>query len=579
MQPRQAPTWNLNSLFDGNREQQIARAIEDAGARIEAAARLAEHDKNRGPLIFELADIVDILERIDTYLALSSAVNERDVKFQSYAERVGSISRSLRERAADMITGAGKQFCDMAARSDNGFPFDKLTVDILQSHARQHRHELPAHLKPFYSDLQPGSAQALRSARAASLRSLGPDGNDDLSAQRRDLFSSDPETRRNAWRTATDMLHAASETHAQIYTGLLSLSNTLAIWTGAQKAPDLRHASNDLEGEIVETLCGSVRATYAAFPHKYFALKSRVLGVEKLSLADRLAPVQSGVSMVFTWNEARELVLDSFAPMGPEFLSVASDFFDKFWIDAAPREGKDRGGFCLPGPSAANPFILLNFDGSVRSVLELSHELGHGIHYHMSRNARRLGVGVPFPIAETAAIFTEQLTFSHLVSECSGDARSALLLGRAHDLMNTLFRHTALYDFEVRAHEARKSGLLSADRLHELYEDVHREAFGDSFDFDGSLGPWFITVPHFFNWPFYSYAYAFGEIVAALLHARRRESPSQFPALYIDLLKRGGSQHATGLLAPFKIDPREATTWSGGLSLFNPLMDEIMQAG
>lgn len=571
------PRWNLDPLFSGDRSASLDHCLAQIEKRTDAYCKIPK----QWPIIAEnedeLADIFDLMCRAEVYCRLNSATHEGDLEVQGELERTAACVAKATKALLPYVHLFAK-VDDPAGDASFAFRQRSLVAKCAQTYARQNRFQLSEPLQGFYNDLTTASAQALRETRKASLRTLGADGQSDLSAERKSLRSPDPVVRQQAWKKATAELRARDEVHTQIYNGWLSHSNTLADWAGAPSPADIRHASNDLDSSAVEELCSAVRSAYPRFAHRFYSLKAERLGMEKLSFADRLAPMGAAIDTRYSWEEAKTLILQSFEPIALEFEAAARLFFDRRWIDAQPRQNKDAGGFCLPGPSSANPFILVNFDGSPRSVLELAHELGHGVHYYLSQKSNRIGVTVPFPVAETAAIFAEQLTFAHMIEQAPPDTRTALIIGRAHDFVNTVFRHMALYDFEIRAHEARKAGPLSTDYLRNLFETVHEEALGDSFKYDGSLGSWYFTVPHFFNWPFYTYAYAFGEIMAATLHLKRSAGDPQFEENYMTFLSHGGALSAQSLFKIFEVDLSEPQVWIEGLTAFDGLMEEVVNS-
>ena len=337
-----------------------------------------------------------------------------------------------------------------------------------------------------------------------------------------------------------------------------------------------RHLSNHVEPEVVEALRNAVVAAYPRLSHRYYRLKARWLGLDKLQIWDRNAPLPQESPRLVGWDEARATVLDAYAGFDPELARLAEPFFDKGWIDAGVKPGKAPGAFAHPTVSDVHPYVMLNYLGKPRDVMTLAHELGHGVHQRLAAAQGELLSSTPLTLAETASVFGEMLTFRALLARTADPAqRKALLAGKVEDMINTVVRQIAFYDFECRLHAARAEGELTPDDINAIWMSVQHESLGDAFDYMPGYETFWAYIPHFIHSPFYVYAYAFGDGLVNALYAAYEASPEGFPARYLEMLKAGGSKHYGELLAPFGLDATDPAFWDKGLSMIEGMIDEL----
>jgi oligoendopeptidase F len=380
---------------------------------------------------------------------------------------------------------------------------------------------------------------------------------------------------------------AAAEAVAKVLkdnTRLFTLiTNTLAKdkeisdrWRGFKDVADSRHLANRVEREVVDALVVAVHAAYPRTAHRYYALKAKWLGQDKLAYWDRNAPLPEKPERVMTWKDAEHTVLSAYAGFAPEMSAIAKRFFDHGWIDAPVREGKSPGAFSHPTVPSAHPFILMNYQGKARDVMTLAHELGHGVHQVLAAPQGPLLAPTPLTLAETASVFGEMLTFKALLAESTDPReRKALMAGKVEDMINTVVRQIAFYTFERRVHEARRSGELTTEQLGEIWMDVQRQSLGPAIELHPGYENFWAYIPHFIHSPFYVYAYAFGDCLVNSLYGLYQEAHPGFVTKYFDLLKAGGSKHHSELLAPFGLDARDPAFWQKGLSVLEKMIDEL----
>ena len=361
------------------------------------------------------------------------------------------------------------------------------------------------------------------------------------------------------------------------------ITNTLAKdkeisdrWRGFKDVADSRHLANRVEAPVVDALVASVRAAYPRLSHRYYAMKARWLGMEKLNHWDRNAPLPDKPERIFTWQEAEHTVLSAYGQFAPEMAATAKQFFDKGWIDAPVRAGKAQGAFSASTVPSVHPYVLMNYQGKPRDVMTLAHELGHGVHQMLAREQGALLAPTPLTLAETASVFGEMLTFRALLADTKDlREKKAMIAGKVEDMLNTVVRQIAFYSFERKVHEARRKGELTSDQLNQFWLEVQTESLGPAIDFKPGYEVFWTYIPHFINSPFYVYAYAFGDCLVNSLYGLYQEAHPGFVQKYFDLLKAGGSKHHSELLAPFGLDARDPEFWNKGLRVIEGMIDEL----
>jgi oligoendopeptidase F len=361
------------------------------------------------------------------------------------------------------------------------------------------------------------------------------------------------------------------------------ITNTLAKdkdisdrWRGFKDISDARHLSNRVEPEVVAALVESVRRNYAQISHRYYRMKAKWLGKDKLMHWDRNAPLPAEDTREVPWADAQEMVLSAYGQFAPEMASIAKDFFDKRWIDAPSRPGKAPGAFAHPTVPSAHPYVLLNYLGKTRDVMTLAHELGHGVHQVLAAKQGALMASTPLTLAETASVFGEMLTFQAMLAKTTDPAkRKILLASKVEDMINTVVRQIAFYTFERKVHEARKAGELTPEQINAIWMEVQHESLGDAIAFGPGYETFWTYIPHFIHSPFYVYAYAFGDCLVNSLYARYRESEQGFQDKYFEMLKAGGTKHHSDLLRPFGLDAADPQFWDKGLSVISCMIDEL----
>ncbi len=396
-----------------------------------------------------------------------------------------------------------------------------------------------------------------------------------------DLLSErDPAVRREAGLSIGEVLARNARTFALITNTLAKDKEIEDRWRGFARPISSRNLGNFVEDEVVDALIAAVRASYPSLSHRYYKLKARWLGVEALDFWDRNAPLPEDDDRTIPWPEARETVLAAYRAFSPDLAAIGGRFFAGRWIDAPVRPGKATGAFAHPTVPSAHPYLLLNYQGRVRDVMTLAHELGHGVHQVLAGHQGYLMADTPLTLAETASVFGEMLTFrAVLAREADPLRRRIMLAGKVEDMLNTVIRQIAFVGFEEQVHDERREAELTPDRLGEIWLQVQRESLGPALRLDGAYRHYWSYIPHFIHTPFYVYAYAFGDCLVNSLYAVYEDAHQGFAERYLDLLRAGGALRHRELLAPFGLDAADPAFWSKGLAVVSGFIDELEALG
>ena len=347
-------------------------------------------------------------------------------------------------------------------------------------------------------------------------------------------------------------------------------------WRGMPSPQAERHLSNHVEAEVVDALRNAVVDAYPRLSHRYYALKAKWMGLETMEVWDRNAPLPMESDRTVPWDEAEKTVMDAYAAFDPRMAELAAPFFTDGWIDAGVKDGKAPGAFAHPTVTTVHPYVMLNYLGKPRDVMTLAHELGHGVHQVLAAEQGELLSATPLTLAETASVFGEMLTFRKLLEQATTQKeRKVLLAGKVEDMINTVVRQIAFYDFECKLHAARAEGELTPDDINALWMSVQGESLGPVFKFMDWYETYWAYIPHFVHSPFYVYAYAFGDGLVNALYAVYEDKGEDFKDKYFDMLKAGGSKHHTELLAPFGLDASDPAFWAKGLGMIDGMIDEL----
>lgn len=578
------PTWNLDDLYTGPDAQELETDLGNA----ENQSKSFQRDFEGKLAQLSGADLAKAIEKyeqtLDTLYRVMSYAQLLHAGDMGNAE-VGRFYQTLQERVTN-ITTLTLFFTLELNQIDDAVLSDQMSDAALQRFApwiNETRALRPYQLSDELEKLLHEKSVTGRAAWSrlfdetmADMRFDVAGAEQTMSETLNQMSDRDPATR----KTAAKSLSAGLTKHARV---LSLITNNLAKdkeiedeWRKFSSPMASRNLSNQVEDEVVDALVHAVRDRYGDLSHRYFALKAKWFGQDKLNWWDRNAPLPDAGGSDFTWDQAKDSVLSAYHGFAPEMATIASRFFDERWIDAPPRPGKNSGAFSHPTVSSAHPYILLNFHGKTRDVMTLAHELGHGVHQVLAAPQGTLMSNTPLTLAETASVFGEMLTFQSLLSQETDPNRKRIMLaGKVEDMMNTVVRQVAFHEFERHVHAERPNGEISAERLSEIWMETQRESLGPVFEFDDDYKPLWGYIPHFIHSPFYVYAYAFGDCLVNSLYSVFKDGHPGFQDKYFEMLKAGGTKRHKELLAPFGLNASDPEFWKRGLSVISGFIDEL----
>ncbi len=390
------------------------------------------------------------------------------------------------------------------------------------------------------------------------------------------LMDPHPKTRAKAAKVFAKTLKENISLFTLVYNTIIKDKEIDDRWRGYKAPIESRNKANLVDDKVVESLITSVRDYYPKLSHRYYKLKAKWMGKKKMPYWDRNAPLLEDDNRIISWEEAQKIVLKSYRDFSPELADIGQVFFEKNWIDAALRPGKDSGAFSHPTVPSVHPYILQNYHGKSWDVMTLAHELGHGIHQILAAKQGDLMASTPLTLAETASIFGEMLTFHSLLSQTTDPKRRKVILaGKVGDMLNTVVRQISFCEFEKAVHERRKQGELTPEEIGEIWVETQKRSLGPSITLTKDYANNWSYISHFFHVPFYVYAYAFGNCLVNSLYAVYRENPEGFQEKYIALLSAGGTLSYKEILAPFGLDAEDPNFWNKGLKMISDLIDEL----
>ena len=580
----QLPIWNLSEIYKDIKDPNIGKDIKEIS---KLSNEFLKKWKGR---IKELSatDFVNCIEKyqainesiykIGTHSSLTFATNMEDPEISRYNS---SISDQITEILSSLIF-----FTLELSKID-----DKTIESWMKENSAQKwqpfitilRKRNPYLLDPLVEEIL---IEKSATGRAAWVRLF-----DETSAAlrfpfRKDLLSeaeilnllsdSDPENRKIAGKSLSDILDKNKRIFAMILNVISRDRYIEDNKRGFQRIMSSRNLDNDVEDEVVDALVNTVDKAMPKLTHRYYKWKAKQFGKNKLDWWDRNAPLPQTSENPIKWVDAKNIILDSFSSFHPKISNLAELFFKNNWIDASVRQGKASGAFAHPSVPSLHPYILVNYQGKIRDVMTLAHELGHGVHQILAAKNGLLMAETPLTLAETASVFGEMLVFRKLLDESSVEQKKQLLAGKIEDMLNTVARQIGFHQFEVKFHEARIKSELTPDEISDIWMETQSHAVGPYVNLNKDYRVLWGYIPHFVHTPFYVYAYAFGDsLVNALWYAYQQSDKDEFSKKYIDMLSSGGTKSHNDLLKPFNLSAYEDSFWDKGIAMITSLMDEL----
>jgi oligoendopeptidase F len=574
--------WDLSDLYGTPDDPRLEADLDEAAAAA-SAFRERYHGRLAGLNAAELAEATAELERIEAIVDRAGTFAMLRFTADTSDPARGALAQRVRERATSIQTELLFFELEWAAVADDAA--DALLADaaiakyanVLRAYRRYRPHLLSEPEERLDTEKSVTGSSAwvrLFSELVSDLRVRVDDGEISLDeAMARLARLTEQDDRRGVAEAVTEALAPGVRTRAFIFN---TVANERAIEDRLRGYPSwisARNLSNQISDESVDSLVAAIEARYDV-PHRYYALKARLLGIDRLADYDRFAPLQTAPATI-PWERARDTVLEAFSSFTPLAGDAVARFFDEQWIDAALRPGKMHGAFCATA-AERHPFVLMNYSGERRSVLTLAHELGHGLHGVLAMPLGLLNMRTPLTLAETASVFGEALTFRLLLErEDDPKIRLELLTRRIEDSVATVFRQIAMNRFEHGVHTSRRGeGELSVDRFGELWAAEQERMLGPAVEVTDGYRTWWSYVPHFIQSPGYVYAYSFGYLFSLAIYRRYEEEGDALVEPILDLLRAGGSAPPVELARRIGFDVEDPAFWAAGLDAISALVDE-----
>lgn len=581
------PNWDLTDFYKSIADKNIAKDINDCAKNAKSfakkhqgkVAKLKASDLLKAIIKYE--EISQKMGKISSYSYLVYACdlsNQKNIAFyQDVSEKLTDPSSDLvffTLEINEMPEGEVKKLLKSSKDLQKYAPFIR---DI-----RSYRKHQLSH------DLEKYSLEKDVTARDAWVRLFDETVNNLEFSYRKKTLSSqeifdlmtskDQKVRKDAASSISKTLKDNSKTFAYITNVLAKNKSTSDKWRGFKKPISSRNLNNCVEDEVVDVLIKKVKENYKNISHKYYKKKAKILGQKHLNHYDRNAPLSTAKEDLIPFKEAKNLVLDAYEEFSPKMREIGEIFFDKNWIDAKVKKGKDSGAFSHPVTPCVHPYIMMNYQGKIRDVMTLAHELGHGVHQYLAAQQGYFMSQTPLTLAETASVFGEQLVFQKILKNEKNAAKKQLIIAnKVEDMINTAVRQIAFLEFERQIHDQRQKGEIPLQKICDIWMSVQTESLGSAFKFDKEEYQYsWSYIPHFIHSPFYVYAYAFGDcLVNSLYGVYKSGKVKNFTDKYIEMLTLGGVHHHKEMLAPFKLDAKKPQFWQSGLDVIASYVDQI----
>lgn len=581
--------WNLSALFDAPDDPRIETSIAAAQRRAKAFAKAWRGKIKRKPAAAAL------LKALQTYEAI-----------QEDATRIGAYAHLV--FAADTRPDAHRQLLQRVEAAGTALRnallfFDLEWLEVPESHVKKllvdpklanYKHYLSGERKFKPHTLSEPEEQLDNEKSMTGVRAWQK-LHTELMAGMRFPITHEGETRevnqgealslmrvgersmrRAAWDGFYKVLSDNSQVLSYIYDTRFNdylVNNRLRRYKHHAQP---RHLANGIEGKAVDVMMDVVKRNHG-LAHRYWKLKARLLGMQRLELYDQYAPLLD-VKQTIPYRDAQQLILDALDRFSPEFATLGAKFFDNNWIDADPRDGKRGGAFCAGVTPATHPVILMSYNDSLRDVMTLAHELGHGMHDLLAAKQSLLNYHPSLPVAETASVFAEMLVFDASLAGLQDDRdRLALICSKIEDSFSTVFRQVVITQFEQEAYDARSKGRVSGKDLGEIWLRTNSTYYGDAVAMTPGYELGWSYIPHMLNTPFYCYAYAFGDLLVKALYGMYRREGASFIPKYKTLLASGGSRTPREQTRAMGVDINKAEFWQVGFDEMERLIGEAEQ--
>ena len=579
------PIWNLKDLYESPKARKLNNDLNKLRISTKKfekkyASKITKISSNQLlKAIIELEDIDTKIDKIMSYahlLVAEDGNNEKNkIFYQQMQEQITNIASSIVFFSLEINEISEKNLKKIYA--DKKLKIYKNWIKNIRK------------FKPYQLDVK---TEKLLQEKSITSRSAWIRLFDDTIASLKFPFKGKNLSSAEIFNFLSDKKESNRKKSAEVVSAVLkdnislftSITNNLAKdksindkWRGLPNPVSSRNLSNVVEDEVVEALTETIKENYPKIAHRYYKIKAKWFKKKSLMYWDRNAPLPFQSQSIYSWKDARQIVSDAYSNFDQRAGNIVNKFFDNSWIHAPVIAGKSPGAFAASTVPSVHPFILVNYQGKARDIATLAHELGHGIHQYLAGQKQTyFNSSTPLTLAETASVFGEMLTFKSLLSITTKEnERKGLLANKVEDMLNTVVRQIAFFEFEKRIHHQRKTKELSVDEICEIWIDVQKKSLGPSIKFNDDYKYFWSYIPHFIHSPFYVYAYAFGDcLVNSLFNVYESKLP-KFEDKYITLLESGGSDTYDNLLKPFGLNPKKKDFWQKGVNVIESLIDQL----
>ena len=579
------PKWNLNDLYTGIQSKELKSDLEKSTQLITKFRNtylnkvIDLHPSIFGKAIQEYENIFEIIYKIMSYAQLLYSSNEIDISigqfYQYINEKITFFSSQILFFSLEIIQLEENLFKNKIKDS-----IVKKYIPWLKHIRVFKKHQLSENIERILQEKEVTGSTAWIRLFDEILARLQFSINGkiiSLTEALDKLSDSNPKIREKSAHVIGEVFQKNIYLFSRIFNTLLhekQIDDKIRNYTSPIES---RNLSNKIDDVIVNTLVETIRKNFSSLSHRYYEIKARWMKKKKLDYWDRNAPLTHKEKKIFSWDEACNIVLMAYKNFDYEMYNIGKKFFTNNWIDVPPKIGKTQGAFAHPTVPSIHPYLLLNFMGKTRDVMTLAHELGHGIHQIMASKKGILLSNTPLPLAETASVFGEMLTFQYMLNLTNSlEERKILLSTKVEDILNTVIRQISFHTFEYQIHLERKKGEISPQRFGEIWLNVQKESLGPIFNFHKSYETYWCYISHFIHAPFYVYSYAFGDcLVNSLYEIYQKGIFINFQEKYRNMLYAGGTLKYSEILAPFNLNPSDPYFWERGLNLLKNLLNEL----
>ena len=576
--------WSLDELFPSVESDEVNQAIEELQVHFEEfeGYRSVLNDELEVQKLLEIFNQYDhgirLLSRLVGYAQLRFSEDTQDQIAQAFLGNVRQLSAELENKTLFFNLwwkGLEDEVAEPLIKAAGDYAYWLEQMRLFKPHTLSEAEEKVINLKDvngtqalvtLYSSITDRYTFKLKEDDEEKELTRG-----ELSVY---YFHHDPDLREASYKELYRVYGEDAPILGQMYQYLARDWRSEQLDLRGHSSPmGVRNLGNDIPDDVVESLLEACKVNSSIF-HRFFRLKARWIGMDKLRRYDIYAPVAKS-DKTYTFNEAIEMTLDSFRQFDPRFADLAQSIVDEDHLDSEVRKGKTGGAFCATLTPDLTPWVLTSYQGQPEDVATIAHELGHAVHSLLANHHTVFTQRASLPLAETASTFGEMLLVDHLRALDPDPAvQRDLLFRQMDDAFKTILRQAYFAIFEREAHDRIKQG-ATVDEISELYLENLKNQFGDSLDLSEDFRFEWVAIPHIYHTPFYVYAYAFGQLLVFSLYKQYQQDEQEFKPRFIELLASGGSDSPVSMLERAKVDVRSPEFWQGGFDVIDGVLKEL----